>query len=108
MTFSVESMCNANRLTAIAFGPAVAGRLPAGLPVYSGFEDERPTHAALPRVSRWLAIVPMMFPVLVEGVPLLFRKRGVRIAACRRDGWLASRNQLTRSPVPKVHNQEQP
>jgi hypothetical protein len=38
-----------------------------------------------------------MFPVLVEAVPLLFRKRGCSSAPVVVMGWLASRNQLTLS-----------
>ena len=49
-----------------------------------------------------------MFTVLVAVVSLVFRKQVVRITAHIVMGWLASRNQLPRSPVPKVHNQEQP
>jgi uncharacterized membrane protein len=50
-------------------------------PVYTGFEDERPTHATLVRVNRAWVIIPVMFPVLVAQVPLVVRKRAVWIVA---------------------------
>jgi len=70
------------QLTAVAFGLAVAAAIFLLVwPVYTGFEDERPTHATLRQVNgRWV-IVPVMFPVLVSLVPLVLRKQAVRIVA---------------------------
>ena len=70
------------QLTAVAFGLAVAAAIFLLVwPVYTGFEDERPTHATLQQVNgRWV-IVPVMFPVLVSLVPLVVRNQAVRIVA---------------------------
>jgi hypothetical protein len=50
-------------------------------PVYSGFEGNRPTRATLLEINGQWAIIPVMFPVLVALMPLLFRKQVVRIIA---------------------------
>jgi hypothetical protein len=50
-------------------------------PVYSGFDGKRTTHATLLQINGRWAIVPVMFPVVIALVPLVFRKQVVRIIA---------------------------
>jgi hypothetical protein len=54
-------------------------------PVYTDFDGERTTRHAARFNGAWV-IIPVMFTVLVAVVPLVFRKRVVRIAARHRDG----------------------
>ena len=70
------------RLTAISFGLAVAAAVFLLVwPVYSGFNGERATHATLLQINGWWAVVPVMFPVVVALVPVVFRRQVARIVA---------------------------
>jgi hypothetical protein len=70
------------RLTAISFGlTVVAAVFLLVWPVYFGFSGDRPTHATLLEVNGSWVIIPVMFPVLVAVVPLVFRRQAVRIVA---------------------------
>jgi hypothetical protein len=70
------------RLTAISFGlAAVAAVFLILWPVYSGFDGRRTTHATLLEVNGAWVIVPVLLPVLVAFLPVLFRKQAVRIVA---------------------------
>jgi hypothetical protein len=70
------------RLTWVSFGLAMAGAaLLLILPVYSGFDGNRVTHATLLEMNGTWAIFPVMLPVLIAATPLLFRKQAVRIIA---------------------------
>ena len=70
------------RLTAVSFGLAAAAAvfLLVG-PVYSGFDGERSTHKTLMEVNGVWAVIPVMIPVLIATVPLIFRKQAVRVIA---------------------------
>jgi hypothetical protein len=50
-------------------------------PVYSGFDGSHTRHATLLEVNGEWAIIPVMFPVLIALMPLVFRKQAVRITA---------------------------
>ncbi len=70
------------RLTEVSFGLAVAAAIILlVLPVYSGFEGSRATHATLLEVNGTYALLVVMFPVAVSLLPLLVRKRPLRITA---------------------------
>jgi hypothetical protein len=70
------------RLTAASFGLAMAAAIYLLVaPVYSGSDGGRPTHKTLLQVNGPRAVIPVMFPVLIALMPLVFRKQGVRIAA---------------------------
>jgi hypothetical protein len=70
------------RLTAISLGLAAAAAVFLLVwPVYSGFDGRRTTHATLLQVNGAWAIIPVMFPVVVAFLPVLFRKQAVRIIA---------------------------
>lgn len=51
-------------------------------PTYSGFNNNQPNHATLIEVNGTSAVVPVLFPVFVTLLPLMFRARAVVIAAC--------------------------
>jgi hypothetical protein len=68
------------RLTAISFGLAAAAAVFLFVvPVYSGFRDHQTVRATLIEVNGAWAIIPVMFPVVVAFLPVLFRKQAVRI-----------------------------
>ena len=70
------------RLTAVSFGLAMAAAIYLLVgPVYSGSNGGRPTQATLLQVNGPWVIIPVMFPVLIALMPLVFRKQAVRIAA---------------------------
>ncbi|MDR3698959.1 MAG: hypothetical protein P4L56_04940 [Candidatus Sulfopaludibacter sp.] len=63
------------RLTALSFGLAIAAAIVLlVLPVYSN-------RTTLPEENGAWAIVPVMFPVVMALLPVLFRKQAVRMAA---------------------------
>jgi len=70
------------RLTAVSLGLAmVAAILLLILPVYSGFDGNRITHATLIQVNgRWVIFL-VMVPVLIAAMPLLRPRQGVQIIA---------------------------
>jgi len=70
------------RLTAVSVGLALAATifLLVG-PVYSGFDGERTSHKTLLQVNGVWAVIPLMIPVLIALVPLIFRNQAVRIIA---------------------------
>ena len=70
------------RFTAASVGMAVAAAIFLLLwPVYSGFDGERPTHKTLLEVNGVWAVIPVMIPVLIALVPLVFRNQAVRVIA---------------------------
>jgi hypothetical protein len=70
------------RLTEVSFGLAVvAAVILLVLPIYAGFEGSRATHATLLEMSGTYALLVVMFPVAVSLLPLLVRKRPLRITA---------------------------
>jgi hypothetical protein len=70
------------RLTAISFGlAAVAAVFLMVWPVYSGFDGRRTTHGTLLEVNGAWVIIPVMVPVVVAFLPVMFRKQAVRIVA---------------------------
>jgi hypothetical protein len=69
-------------LTAVSFGLAIAAVVFLLVwPVYSGFNNAQPTRATLLQVNGPHILIPVMLPVFVTGIPLLFRKQSVRITA---------------------------
>lgn len=70
------------RLTMISFALAAGAAIfLLVVPVYSGFDNNRPTHATLLDVNGAWAIIPVLFPVLIAFLPVLFRKQWLRITA---------------------------
>jgi hypothetical protein len=69
------------RLTAASVGLAAAAIFLLVAPVYSGFDGERPTHKTLLQVNGAWVVIPVLFPVLVALVPLIFRNQAVRVIA---------------------------
>ena len=70
------------RLTAISFGfAAVAAIVLFVVPVYSGFTDSQPVRATLIEINGKWVIVPVILPVVIAVVPLVFRKQVLRIIA---------------------------
>ena len=69
-------------LTAVSVVLAVAAAIFLLVaPVYSGFDGKQPTHATLIEVNGSWAVMAVMFPVLMALMPLVFRRRAMRIAA---------------------------
>jgi hypothetical protein len=67
-------------LTVVSLGLAVAAAIFLLIvPAYSGFNGTRATHATLMDVNGQWVIIPVMFPVVVALMPLLFPGRVVRI-----------------------------
>jgi hypothetical protein len=50
-------------------------------PLYSGFDGTRPTRATLVEVNGGWVAIPVLFPVAIALLPVVFRQRWVRIAA---------------------------
>jgi hypothetical protein len=70
------------RLTVASFGLAsAAATFLLVWPVYSGFNGRDTTHATLLQVNGSWAILPVLFPVFVSSLPLVFRKQALRITA---------------------------
>jgi hypothetical protein len=70
------------RLTAASFGLAsAAAAFLLVWPVYSGFNGVVTTHATLLQVNGWRVILPVLFPVFLAFLPLVFRKQPLRIGA---------------------------
>ena len=70
------------RLAALSLGLALAASTYLLVwPVYSGFHDHQPANMTLVAVNGPSVLIPVMFPVLVAALPLLFRKQVVRVAA---------------------------
>ena len=70
------------RLTAVSLGLAGAASifLLVG-PVYSSFDGERSTRSTLLQINGVWAVIPVMIPVLIALMPLIFRNQAVRIIA---------------------------
>jgi hypothetical protein len=70
------------RLAALSLGLALAASIYLLVwPVYSGFHDHQPANMTLVAVNGPSVLIPVMFPVLVAALPLLFRKQVVRVVA---------------------------
>jgi hypothetical protein len=70
------------RLTLVSFVLAIAAAVfLLGYPAYSGFNNGRPTTATLLEVNGQWAIVPVLLPVVVALVPVIFPHRVIRIIA---------------------------
>jgi hypothetical protein len=70
------------RLTVASFGLAsTASTFLLVWPVYSGFDGRSTTHATLLQVNGTWAILPVLFPVCLALLPLVFRKQALRITA---------------------------
>jgi hypothetical protein len=70
------------RLSALSFGLAVAAAIFLLVwPVYSGLNNQQPFRATLLEVNGAWAVLPVMFPVLIAFLPVLFHRQAVRIAA---------------------------
>ena len=70
------------RLTAASFGLAsAAAAFLLVWPVYSGFNGRSTTHATLLQVNGSWVILPVLFPVFLAFLPLVFRKQALRITA---------------------------
>jgi len=50
-------------------------------PIYSGFDGRKTTHATLLQVNGSWALLPVLFPVFLACLPLVFRKQALRILA---------------------------
>jgi hypothetical protein len=50
-------------------------------PTYSGFSDNRPARATLLEVNGQWAMVPILLPVVLALVPVMFPHRAIRIIA---------------------------
>jgi hypothetical protein len=69
------------RLPAVSFALAVAAAVAElFLPVYTVGFDYRPTRTLIEVNGRW-TIIPVLFPVVIALLPLIFRSRWVRITA---------------------------
>ena len=70
------------RLTIASLGLAsAAGAFLLVWPLYSGFNGRNTTHATLLQVNGSRAILPVLFPVFLALLPLVFRKQALRITA---------------------------
>jgi hypothetical protein len=70
----------ATRLVSLSLGLAVAGAIYLLVwPVYSGFHDNQPAHATLVAINGPSVLIPVIFPVFVALLPLMFRKQAVRV-----------------------------
>jgi hypothetical protein len=70
------------RLTLLSLGLAIAAAVFLLMyPVYSGLNNNRPSHATLLEVNGQWAIVPVLAPVVVALVPVMFPHRVIRLIA---------------------------
>jgi hypothetical protein len=70
------------RLTILSLGLAIAGAVFLLLyPTYSGFDGVRATRATLLEVNGQWVIVPVLLPVVVALVPVMFPHRVIRTIA---------------------------
>lgn len=70
------------RLTITSFGLAsAAATFLLVWPVYSAFDGRNTTHATLMQVNGSWAILPVLFPVFLAFLPLVFRKQALRTMA---------------------------
>lgn len=70
------------RFTIASFGLAsAAATFLVVWPVYSAFDGRNTTHATLMQVNGSWAILPVLFPVFLAFMPLVFRKQALRTMA---------------------------
>ena len=70
------------RLTVASLGLALAAAIFLLVwPVYSGFDGVNTTHATLLQINGSWAILPVVFPVFLALLPLVFKKHAVHIIA---------------------------
>ena len=55
-------------------------------PAYTGFDGAHTAHATLVQVNGLWAIAPVLFPVFIALLPLVFRKQAIRII--RQSSWV--------------------
>jgi hypothetical protein len=69
-------------LTAASFGLALSAAIFLFVwPVYTGSDGVHTTHATLLQVNGSRAILPVVFPVFVTLLPLVFRRQAIRVIA---------------------------